>query len=273
MTDKYIIATPEEAYRPRTAPGNGCVSLFLLVIFLIGSFFAGGITQGHYGWNTAFAVWAAFGLLALIWTVVLVKRTRNRRSERTGIDVLRSVLDFQLPPEYYGVGLTAFCRPDKLSAGSATALLIFAQNYANRTRRVILKFPKSPLLGDLKNQTIRWELSPGQCVLFRACVQTPVNAKQGYQDFTIKIQIKMPKGQGSRLIPKVRSENSIQLTRLRSASFGVDVDGNGFAAVQSSSENRNPPQFISLYTPALAEPRFEVLQQVSTVDPCALLTV
>lgn len=262
MKAMYARATPEEAYHPRVAPGTGCVSLFFLFFFTIGGFFLSGATQGEYGNQAAMVVAAVVAVLWVVWVVTLIRRTRTRRAEQTGIDVLRTVLDFQLL-EYYGVGVTAFFRPDVVAAGEETSFLIFAQNYTNRPRRLVLKLPGDRAFGFQKREVLRWELSPGQAVVYRRCIQVPADVPPGSYDGAMKVSVKLPRGQGARLIPKLSRRTELTATRIRTAAFGLKIED--VAARQSVNRMTEcpPPEFLSLYTPALREPRFEVLQALT----------
>lgn len=264
MTATYERATPDEAYQPARAPGTGCVSLFFLVLFTPGALMATGAIGGNYGGTAFIVAGVVLGITWLMWVVTLIRRTRARRSEITGLDVLRTVLDFDLPAEYYNVGLTVFFRPDSIAAGEKTTLLIFAQNYANRPRRLTLKVYAHRHLGFEGPEIFRWELSPGQAVVYRRCMQVPADAPGGDYEGIVKVSVKFPKGEGARLIPRQRRAGGITVTRIRTAVFGLHVVDPVFSdnAVRGLEECP-APEFKSLYTPALQEPRFEVLQALT----------
>lgn len=268
MTKAHLESIPEEYYNPGIAPGTGCASVFLLVIFSFASLLITGFTGETYG-NTAGIVTATIcGVIWVVWVVSLLKRNKARRAERTGVDVLRTILDFRLPHEHYGVGLTAFCRPDSVAAGQPAALLIFAQNYANRPRRVFLKLPKRGDAGLHTPQMLSWDLSPGQAVVYRRCFQVPAATKPGLYIINMRVAVKLPKGQGARLIPRKQKGSSLTVTRVRTATFGLDVRNNSSVDHEPlDAATFPPPQLLSLYTPALSEPRFDVLEQVSNLPP------
>jgi hypothetical protein len=174
---------------------------------------------------------------------------------------LRDILKFEIDHNLYDVALTMFFRPDATPAGGATVMLLFLQNHASRSRRVQVKVRKAAELGDLSGRLLRLRLAPGEAAVYRHSFVVPRNATPKRIFAACPVKIKFLSGEGNRLIRSEFWKQHTQVTRVRHVGAGLDVLPIDHSQPPPLSVPQ--PQFLSLYSPAVNEPTWTILEQLT----------
>lgn len=243
----------------------GCLSLFFfillsaMVIALIVLLISGEEptnSENVMGLCIIGGLWIFFG-------IVLWLSSRNSRAMLTGVDVLREVLNFDLDHNINGVGVTAIIRPDEAQAGDVVSILIFMQNYYAISKRLKIVMPKSKSLGTMAKRVLKLEIGPGQCVVYRETFQIPENTHAKLYSLTGLVKSGFILFAGARLITPVRKENRFAAFHVRGLAVVMNIVKKEASSASSAETVTYCPQYISLYTPANAEPRYDILMQLT----------
>ncbi|MGA3006582.1 MAG: hypothetical protein ABSE59_01705 [Opitutaceae bacterium] len=184
-------------------------------------------------------------------------------------DLLRKDLNFLIQHPMMDVAVTGFFRPEQAEPGNPTCLLIFLENYASRQRHVTLSLPANKTLGLPRSRRLRLALGAGQAAVYRLPLRVSAEAHSGEFDLKIRVIVKSVSGLGCRL-PAYSGQKSRAPTTL----FGVRCYLRPLLNVQRSTSGLGAPieplaaeAYFSLYVPALAQPRFELLGMISGYPP------
>ena len=242
--------TPDAGPRYRGGPFAYFVALTFGLTALGGGLV---LTQsGQPGWGIACL--AVFGAVAIRAIICLVEHFRHRASLPRLHAVLTDALAFRIHCTCRDVAATVFLDSDNLSAGTATRLLCFVENYASRRRVARFRIGPHSALGLPAAHAVDLQLAAGQAAVYVLPLVVAATLLPGEHDLPVTLQVRKPTGTGVRL-PGARRHLHDLWTVHFAAPFTVAAGVAAPAPVPSEL-----PRFLALASVSENRTRLDALQ-------------